>query len=198
MLENYYTILKQILAKYVTLKVVKKFLPFSQDIQIRRIARKNGEDEMVLKGSTLHFVSLNIIWQPSFHLIVNHGVVSRIETLFSRGRNASDYNSDSVTSENQSVLKFCTPRKTWLRRAFVSLQSNGDLTSCSTRFALNNFVFGYKEPLLSHSDTLQLNMTSPACLSRPDFLAEKRCLLRSIHTQKKVKGIWDDWLLSYG
>jgi len=60
-LENYYTILKQILAKYVTLKVVKKFLPYSRGIQVRGIARKNGEDEMVLKGSTLHFVPLNII-----------------------------------------------------------------------------------------------------------------------------------------
>lgn len=60
-LENYCTILKYILAKYVTLKVVKKFLSYSRGIQIRGTARKNGEDEMVLKGSTLHFVPLNTI-----------------------------------------------------------------------------------------------------------------------------------------
>lgn len=56
MIENYYTTLKQILVKYVTLKV-----PYSRSIQIRGIARKNGEDEMVLKGCTLHFMPLNII-----------------------------------------------------------------------------------------------------------------------------------------
>ena len=70
---------------------------------------------------------------------------------------ASDYNFDSVTSEKQSLLKFEHPRKTRLRSTFVSLQSNGDLTSCSTRFALNNFVFGYKESLLSHSDNQEKN-----------------------------------------
>ena len=60
-LQNYFTILKQILAKYVTLKVVEKFLAYSRGIQIRGVARKNGEDEMVIKGSTLHFVPLKII-----------------------------------------------------------------------------------------------------------------------------------------